>query len=149
MMMEPENHVSDWLKVGAKRIIVHVESSFNFERMKKMCDEGGAELMVSLKPDTPVEKVEPFLGGGANSVQFLAVSPGPSGQNFQEQILAKIRLLREKLSDVKIEVDGGINPETARLVKEAGTDIVVSGSYIFDASSPTEAYKKLVSISNE
>ena len=124
MVMEPESYVSDWLKAGAKRIIVHVESEFDLERIKKFCDESNAELMLALKPDTPVEEIALYVNGqrspqqnkfGAGQamvigVQLLAVNPGPSGQDFQEKTLAKIRLLREKLPDVKIEVDGGINP---------------------------------------
>ena len=78
--------------------------------------------------------------------QVLAVDPGRAGQGFQPVVLEKIKLLRQKAPNAKIEVDGGINLKTAALVKGAGADIVVSASYILNSDNPAERYRQLQSL---
>jgi ribulose-phosphate 3-epimerase len=78
--------------------------------------------------------------------QVLAVQPGPSGQPFLSSVLEKIRFLREEHPDATIEVDGGINLETAKLVKEFGADTIVSSSYIFNSPDPKRAYQELSAV---
>ena len=74
---------------------------------------------------------------------ILAVEPGISGQEFQDNQLEKIRVLREKIPNAKIEVDGGINIRNAFDIKQAGADILVSSSYIWNSGNPKEAYELL------
>ncbi len=76
-------------------------------------------------------------------MQFLAVTPGFSGQKFQENVLEKIRTLRARDPRVIIEVDGGITLDVARRVKEAGANVLVSSSYIWNSSNPKEAFRAL------
>jgi ribulose-phosphate 3-epimerase len=101
--------------------------------------------MLATNPDTPAEELIPYLDS-VYQFQFLAVKPGFSGQEFDERIVEKVKFLRERSSDVVIEVDGGINVETAKLVRRAGADIVVSASYIFSNKDPLRAYKNLLEI---
>ena len=77
---------------------------------------------------------------------MLAVQPGPVGQEFLPFVCEKIKFLREEFPDAIIEVDGGMNPETAGQVKEAGADTIVSASYIFNAVDPKKAYEELCTI---
>lgn len=147
MVEKPEEFVDEWLKIGAKRIIVHLEA-INTNRLAKIlekCAEYDAESMLAINPETLVEEIFPYLDS-LLFVQFLAVKPGFSDQKFDKAVLEKIKVLRERVPDIVIEVDGGINPETARMVKEAGADILVSASYIFNNPEPYKAYQDLVEI---
>lgn len=149
MVQNPETVVESWLRVGTKRIIVHLESFRDREEklssIFEMCAGRDAEAMLAINPETPVEGIFPYLDS-LLFVQVLAVSPGPAGQKFNESVIQKIEVLRERAPNVLIEVDGGMNPETARLVRSAGADIIVSGSYIFDSEKPAAAYETLLNL---
>ena len=136
--------IGEWIKVGAKRIIVHLEAVkvLEFQSLKV---SNNIEIGLAINPKTPVENLIPFLKD-FKFIQILAVNPGLSGQKFQPQVLDKIKFLKKNFSDVIIEVDGGINLETTRMCKEAGADILAAGSYIWESKSPEEAYKKLIAI---
>ena len=114
-----------------------------------------AEIGLAVNPDMSVEKVIPYISAnqqkiGVNQrikfIQILAVDPGASGQEFQPLVLNKVKFLKKNYPDVIIEVDGGINLETAKLCKEAGADILAAATYIFDSPDPKEAYKVLSSL---
>ena len=149
MVQNPETVVESWLQVGVKRIIVHLESFRDREEklssIFEMCAGRDAEVMLAINPETPAEEFFPYLDS-LLFVQILAVSPGPAGQKFNESVIQKIEVLRERAPDVAIEVDGGMNPETARLVRSAGADIIASGSYIFDSEKPAAAYETLLNL---
>lgn len=147
MVEKPEEYVDFWVRAGARRLIVHVEAvdSAKFKVQNSKLEVSGCELGMAVLSGTPIESVLPYLED-VRFVQFLAVSPGFSGQKFDEQVLEKIRALRERDSEVTVEVDGGVNLETAKLVREAGADVVVSSSFIFDASDPKIVYNKLRAI---
>lgn len=145
MVSNPDEAIGDWIDVGAKRIIVHVESAKDLAAMKKKCAHFGAELLLAADPDTSADRllekkdlVDGFL--------VLAVRPGKAGQVFGENQLEKIKLLRQGAPDAKIEVDGGVNLENAAKLKDAGADILVSASTIWGNSDPAGIYKKLQSI---
>jgi len=144
MVENPEALIKDWLAAGAKRIIVHLEkfnlSKFNFDR-----DFFDREIGLAINPETPVKKLIPYLDK-IKFVQILAVQPGLGGQKFQSVVLEKIKFLKKSYSDVIIEVDGGVNLENAKLIKEAGADILAAGSYIFKNSKPEKAYQELTLI---
>lgn len=161
MVEEPEKAVGAWLNAGAKRLIVHVEtiepriehsdilenvgmssSKSSFEEIQKACEAYNAELMLAISPETPVEKLKPYFGK-VLEFQVLAVHAGPAGQNFLPLVLDKIRFLRKELPDATIEVDGGINLETARQAKDAGADIVTAATYIFKSDNPSARYDEL------
>tara|TARA_Y100000310_G_scaffold321317_1_gene378772 strand:+ start:4680 stop:5339 length:660 start_codon:yes stop_codon:yes gene_type:complete len=147
MVDNPKKYLDEWVEAGAKRILVQVEA-LSGSKLKVSSRGGfafgeesfsGCEIGLVLNPDTPVEEVFSYLDK-IRFVQFLAVVPGPSGQKFQEEILEKIRALRERDKDVIIEVDGGIIPEVVLRLKEAGADIVISSSYIWKSRNPREAF---------
>lgn len=147
MVEEPEKAVRSWLEAGAKRLIVHVETvnENSFEEIENAAKKYGAELMLAISPETPVEKLKPYFGK-VSEFQVLAVCAGPAGQKFLLLALDKIRFLRKELPNAKIEVDGGINLETAGFTKEAGADIVTAATYIFNSDNPKARYDELRSV---
>lgn len=142
MVEKPEAVIEDWLKAGAARVIVHLQAITDLDFLLKLTGQYRAELMISVDPSVPVEAIRVYLDK-VNSFHVLAVFPGPSGQKFQKEALVKIRFLRDRSPNAKIEVDGGIDPETGKLVKEAGADILAAGDYIFLSDDPEEAYYEL------
>lgn len=143
MVGNPEAIIEDWLKAGAKRIIIHLESITDPVYIIETCEHYGAEAVLAINPETEMEKLLAHTDE-FKAFLLLAVHPGLAGQKFQHQIISKIEFLRERAPNVKIEVDGGINLETAKLAKEAGADILVSASYIFGSENPKKAYEQLV-----
>ncbi|MBI3046019.1 MAG: hypothetical protein HYY86_00530 [Candidatus Harrisonbacteria bacterium] len=145
MVQNPDEVLDAWLDAKVKRAIVHLESVRDLDVMKMKCVAFGTELFLAIKPDTPVERLFSYAGD-ASGFLILAVNPGLAGQKFKENQLEKIRALRQKFPDVKIEVDGGVNLENALKIKEVGADILVSASYIWGSKNPKEAYLKLKNI---
>ena len=147
MVKNFEEVINDWIKIGAKRIIVHLEAkklkSLKAEKLKSYSKN--YELGLAISPETPVENLIPFLND-FKFIQILAVNPGLSGQKFQPLILNKIKFLKENYSDMVIEVDGGINLETARMCKEAGADILILSSYIWKSDNPKGKFSELLQL---
>lgn len=145
MVADPATVARRWLGAGVQRIIVHVESLSpeTFAALAGECAEAGTELGVSVRPDTEIHELVPYLGEVVFA-QLLAVPPGPSGQEFDGTIFEKLEFLRDRAPELTIEVDGGVTPDLARRLKEAGADAVVSGSHIFDARDPRAAYQELL-----
>ena len=146
MVSHPEALVEAFAKAGVNHISFHLEALNEpkplLEKIRKLNLKAG----LSIKPETPIEKVFPFLED-LDLVLIMTVEPGKGAQSFLKDQMKKVRLLRKKLltikQDVLIEVDGGINPETAKWVQDA--DVFVSGHYIFknhNYSSSIEALKK-------
>ncbi len=150
MIKNPEDYIEEWIGSGAKRIIVHVSSVDEYRKIDviaKKIKSRGLEFGVGLSPDVSVDSVKEIITL-ADIVLLLAVNPGFSGQQFQPAILEKIKDLRKLFSNVKIEVDGGINKETAKQCIDAGADILVSASYIFDSDNIKEAIETLKNLTN-
>ncbi len=158
MVEEPEKEIGEWIKAGAKRIIVHLESLIDSKARGKDFDpkiviakifsatsSSGAEVMLSTNPETKLENYKDYLDYFF-AFQVLAVRPGLAGQKFLPSVIEKIKFLREQFSNAKIEVDGGINLEIGKLAKEAGADEIVVASYIFDSSDPKNKYEELLKI---
>lgn len=145
MVQNPDAVLDEWLDAKVKRLIVHLESVRDLDVMKIKCVAFGAELFLAIKPDTPVERLFNYEGD-ADGFLILAVNPGLAGQKFKEDQLGKIRALRQKFPDKKIEVDGGVNLENASAIKNAGADILISASYIWSAKEPKQAYLNLLNI---
>jgi len=145
MVENPEKYVEPWLEAGAKRFILHVETMKGGEPTKNIVSrlrEKGAEAVLASAPLTPLSKIWPYLKSFSH-FQVLAVDPGPAGQKFLPVVLHKIKFLRNFAPNAMIEVDGGMNPETAKLAKAAGANVVASATYIFSDKNPKKAYKKL------
>jgi len=140
MVEKPEDVIDDWLKSGVKRIIFHYEATGKYQEIIDKIHQAGLEVGIALNPETPIDVLEPFLKvssfkfqvSGLDLILIMTVNPGRAGQKFLEEILPKIRGLREKYQNVKIGVDGGINKETASKVIQAGADVLAVGSGIFE-----------------
>jgi transketolase len=144
MVERPGKYIEPWLAAGASRFIVHVETidERSIEEILRKCARRGAEVMLSSCPETSVKKLEPYLGR-VSMLQVLAVHPGPAAQRFLPLTLEKVRWIRRHAPNAIIEVDGGIVPATARRVRAAGADVIVSASYIFSSAEPKAAYEEL------
>ena len=140
MVEHPTEAMIPWMAF-ANRIILHVETLSPSDFIMSPEDKR-FEIGLAINPDTDIQKVIPRLSK-IKFVQILAVLPGKAGQKLDERVLEKITFLKKNYPDVILEVDGGINLETAKICKEAGADIIASASYIFDSGDPEKAYRAL------
>ena len=136
MIEAPERYIARFAEAGADIITVHVETSSHLHRTVQRIKELGARVGVSLNPATALNTLEEILPY-VDLVLLMTVNPGFGGQEFIEEILPKIKRLRQMLDGrgltCELEVDGGINVETAPRVVAAGADILVAGEAIFGA----------------
>ena len=137
MIESPERYLADFADAGASGLTVHVETCPHLHRTLQQIKELGCWAGVTLNPSTPVGSLEEILPY-VDLVLVMTVNPGFGGQSFIEGTLGKIRRVRAMLdqlgSHADLEVDGGIDPETAPLVVEAGANVLVAGSAIFGAA---------------
>ena len=134
MIDRPERYVKRFIEAGADLVTFHVEASECPLETLKEIRALGQKAGLSVKPNTPVESIYPLLDE-CDLVLVMTVEPGYGGQAFIPETLDKIRALRAEIEqrglDIDIQVDGGINAETAKLVKDAGANNLVAGSYVF------------------
>jgi ribulose-phosphate 3-epimerase len=146
MIVEPEKYVEAFAKAGADILTVHVEACTHLHRVLQQIRHAGARPAVVLNPATPLSTVEEVLGE-VDMVLLMSVNPGFGGQGFIPHTVDKVRRLRAMLDarglHTHIQVDGGINSETARLVVAAGADVLVAGSYVFGAKDYAAAIHSL------
>lgn len=139
MIVHPENYISQVAATGAMMMNVHYEACVHLHRTIQQIHDAGMKAGVTLNPATPVCLLEDIICD-VDMVLLMSVNPGFGGQKFIDEILAKIRRLRRMIdesgSKALIQIDGGVNAETAPLLVEAGADVLVSGSYIFKAADP-------------
>lgn len=145
MAKNPEFLVPAWLEAGARRVIVHVEAIGDEETITDQCRERHADAMLAATPETPVERLLEYAGE-FSMFQVLAVPPGRAGEKFDPRALEKIKMLRTKALNATIEVDGGIDPETAKRCRDAGANIVASASYLFGSADPKIRYEELARV---
>jgi ribulose-phosphate 3-epimerase len=149
MVKNPEEYIDDWIESGVKRIIFHFEATKCHQEIIKKIQEAGLEAGIAINPETPIEVLDRFLRitdyGLRITILIMTVQPGRSGQNFLAETLPKIKNLREKYKNVNIEVDGGINLETAPRVVQAGANILASGSTIFGSDDIKKTIEELKS----
>jgi len=146
MIVEPEKYVEAFAAAGANLISIHVEASPHLHRTLHQIREAGARPAAVLNPSTPVDMVEDVLDD-LDMVLLMSVNPGFGGQRFIPRVLDKIRRLRQLVSSrglkVDIEVDGGIDPDTAPRVIEAGANVLVAGTAVFRAKDYRAAIASL------
>jgi len=132
MIVEPERHLAAFADAGADRLIVHQEACPHLHRALQSIRELGVEAGVALNPGTPPGAIEEVLDL-LDVIQVMTVNPGFGGQAFIPAQLDKIRAIRKLIGarPIHLEVDGGINAETAPLVVEAGANVIVAGSGVF------------------
>jgi len=142
MVEPPEDFIERFAKAGADTIIVHQEATPHLHRAIQHIHHLGKKAAVAINPSTPAAMLSEVLGS-LQMVLVMTVNPGFGGQDFIPETLSKIRQVRNALQerglDCEIEVDGGINHETARSVVEAGANVLVAGSAVYDAKEGVAA----------
>ena len=148
MIREPVRYAEAFCKAGADLVNFHVEadSEENIAAAIEIARKLGKKTGVTVKPNTPAEAVLPFLPA-VDLILVMTVEPGFGGQHFMPNMLPKIETIRgyiEKSNrDCELEVDGGIDPETAPLVKRAGANVLVAGSAVFNRPDRSLAIREI------
>ena len=142
MINDPLRYIDDFAKAGSQFITFHVEAADDPKAVIEKIHQQGVKAGISVKPNTPVSAIEEFIPL-VDMVLIMTVEPGFGGQGFIYETVDKIAQVRRLVSDsgrnIYVEVDGGINGETAKICIEAGADVLVSGSYIFNADDKAAA----------
>ena len=146
MIVHPEHYIQQTAKLGAMMMNVHVEACTHLHRTVQEIHQAGMKAGVTLNPASPVSLIEDIICD-VDMVLLMSVNPGFGGQTFIENTIKKVKQLRQLISDsgskALIEVDGGVQDETAPRLVAAGTDVLVSGSYIFKSPTPEETIRNL------
>lgn len=143
MIENPDNYIEEFANAGSDIITVHAEACIHLDRTIQLIKSFGKRAGVSLVPTTPPDVLD-YILPELDLVLVMSVNPGFGGQKFLHSQLDKIRIIRKKIDatgkQIDLEVDGGINAETAKLVVEAGADVLVAGSATFTGGQ--EKYKE-------
>lgn len=146
MISDPIDYVDAFIKAGADLISFHLESNSDISATIKKITSANKKAALVVKPKTPVDVVYPYLKD-ISMVLIMTVEPGFGGQSFMSDMLPKIKALRHEIErqglNVDIQVDGGVDNETASLCKDAGANVLVAGSYIFKSADVKEAIRIL------
>ena len=147
MITDPIRYIKAFARSGADIITFHLEACSDVKAVLDEIHACGKKAGIAVKPGTPASELEPCVQD-ADMLLVMTVEPGFGGQGFNYDMPEKISELREILSDkgleIPIEVDGGINEATAELVKKAGAEILVAGSYLFNAPDMSAAVRKIM-----
>ncbi len=149
MIVEPDRWVSRVRDCGAEIMNVHLEACTHLHRTIQSIHAAGMKAAVTLNPATPVSLLEDVVAD-LDMVLLMSVNPGFGGQKFIERTVDKTRRLRRLIHDsgskALIEIDGGVNETTGRLLVDAGADILVAGNSVFKAPDPTAAIAALAAL---
>ena len=146
MIVHPEQYIQQTAKLGAMMMNVHVEACTHLHRTVQEIHQAGMKAAVTLNPASPVSLLEDIICD-VDMVLLMSVNPGFGGQKFIENTLQKVKRLRKLIdesgSKALIEVDGGVQSETAPRLVEAGVDVLVAGSYVFHSPTPEQVIHEL------
>ena len=146
MIVHPEQYIQQTARLGAMMMNVHVEACTHLHRTVQEIHQAGMKAGVTLNPATPVSVLQDIICD-VDMVLLMSVNPGFGGQKFIENTIQKVKRLRQLINEsgskALIEVDGGVQGETAPRLVEAGCDVLVSGSYVFKAPNPENVIKEL------
>lgn len=142
MTLTPERHFDAFIEAGCSRVTFHVEATAHAYRHAQSLRDRGIEAGIALNPGTPVEMITPLLDV-VDLVLVMTVNPGWGGQSFLPDTLSKIRQIHKMRPELRIQVDGGITPETIGVVHEAGASLFVVGSYLLRANSLKSGIQEL------
>ena len=149
MIVHPEKFIKQTAKLGAMMMNVHLEACTHLHRTVQEIHDAGMKAGVTLNPSTPVAMLEDFIHD-VDMVLLMSVNPGFGGQKFIENTISKVKRLRQLIAEkdckTLIEVDGGVQGETAPRLVAAGVDVLVSGSYVFGAQDPHKVISGLRSL---
>ena len=141
MIVHPEHYIQQTAKLGTMMMNVHAEACTHLHRTIQEIHAAGMKAGVTLNPATPVSVLEDIIGD-VDMVLLMSVNPGFGGQVFIENTIAKVKRLRKLIDDsgskALIEIDGGVQAETAPRLVAAGADVLVAGSYVFGSENPEE-----------
>lgn len=142
MTEDPEQFIDEYANIGVDMISFHIEATHHAHSLIKMIQSKGMKAGVALNPQTPVSSVEHLLAN-VDFILIMTVNPGFGGQSFINQCLDKVRTLAQIKNEYNlsfdIEVDGGINDDTAKQCLAAGANLLVSGSHLFNADNAENA----------
>ena len=146
MIVKPEKFIQQVADLGAMMMNVHYEACVHLNRVIQEIHQAGMKAGVTLNPSTPVSMLEDVIND-VDMVLLMTVNPGFGGQKFIEHSIEKVKKLKSLIqrtgSKALIEVDGGVNAETALRLAQAGTDVLVAGSYVFGADNPMQRILQL------
>jgi ribulose-phosphate 3-epimerase len=146
MIANPDQYILEFKKVGADILTVHYEACTHLHRTVQLIKESGMKAGVAINPHTPVSLLEDIIED-LDLVLIMSVNPGYGGQKFIKNTISKVlqvkKMILEKNTKTLIEVDGGVNLETAVELLNAGTDVLVAGSFVFNSENPKETIAKL------
>lgn len=146
MIVDPIRYIKNYAELGAGIITVHYEAADDIQAVIDEIHANGCKAGLSLRPGTPVEVLKPYIPQ-LDMILIMTVEPGFGGQSFIYETLSKIsearKLVLEANPAVRIQVDGGINGQTAPLVREHGADVLVSGSYLFKSENMAHTVRLL------
>ena len=146
MIVHPEHYIKQTARLGAMMMNVHLEACTHLHRTIQEIHNAGMKAGITLNPATPVSMLEDMICD-VDMVLLMSVNPGFGGQKFIENTLKKTRQLRQLIAEsgshALIEIDGGVQNETAPRLVEAGADVLVSGSYVFKSTNPEETIRSL------
>jgi ribulose-phosphate 3-epimerase len=149
MIAEPERYIEDFKKAGADILSIHLEASTHLHRSLQAIRQFGMKSGVALNPHSSVESIEHVLTE-TDLVCLMSVNPGFGGQKFIESTYEKVRrlkaMIRAQGTNTLIEIDGGVSNANAQLLKEAGADVLVAGSYVFGSADPEKTIAGLKAI---
>ncbi|CAN5274843.1 ribulose-phosphate 3-epimerase [soil metagenome] len=147
MINEPNRYAVRFVEAGADMVSVHVEADVHLQRTLCAIREAGGQAGIAINPATPLNSLEEALPF-ADFILLMSVNPGFGGQKFIHTSIDKLRRLRRMIDErglpTRIEIDGGIKADNIQEVVEAGAEIIVAGSAVFDGGKPTEAVKELI-----
>jgi len=141
MIESPQNYIPLFIEAGADRVTIHAEAVKDLAQVVRQIRDRGAKVGLTLRPQTGIEVLRPCLEE-IDLALLMTVNPGFGGQAFIPSVLPKIEALRKQFNRY-IQVDGGINHETARRTQSAGADVMVAGTYIFRAADAKQAIAAL------
>ena len=149
MIVEPQKFINEVKAMGTEIMTVHYEACLHLDRVIHQIKDMGMKAGVSLNPSTPVSLLKNIIGD-IDVVLLMSVNPGFGAQKFIPYTLDKVRELRALIdstgSKAIIEIDGGVNADTGKLLAEAGCDMLVAGNYVFSAANPAEAVRTLIEL---
>lgn len=147
MVTNPAKQMEQWYKTSADRFIIHAEVEDDILPILIEMEQNGKRRAIALNPGTPVEKITSMLPH-LDFIQFMTVKPGFYGSPFEKSVLEPLEMFSMAHPNIPIAVDGGITPETARLVRKAGATILVCGTYIAKSDDVASALRALENSSN-
>jgi ribulose-phosphate 3-epimerase len=150
MIVQPEKYVEAFQKAGAETISVHIEACPHLHRNVQQIKSLGCKAGVAVNPHTPISSLFDLIQD-IDMVCLMSVNPGFGGQKFIERTYDKIKelksMIKTRQAKTIIEIDGGVNQQNAKLLLDAGADVLVAGNFVFSSPNPKEVIKRLKEIS--